>query len=58
MSIQVLFRVTIKNPDSKDAIASEMTTLNLLPYSVKKLGEDDPDTLRVCRYSQILMRPR
>jgi predicted nucleotide-binding protein len=43
MSLQVLFKATIKNPDSRDAIASEMTSLDLLPYSVNKLGKDDPD---------------
>jgi predicted nucleotide-binding protein len=43
MSIQVLFKATIKNPVSKDAIVSEMDNLKLLPYSAKKLGEDEPD---------------
>jgi hypothetical protein len=43
MSLQVLFKATIKNPDSRDAIASEMTSLDLLPYSVSESGKDDPD---------------
>jgi hypothetical protein len=43
MSVQVLFKITIKDPGSKDVVASELNNLNLLPYSIKKVGKNDPD---------------
>ena len=58
MSVQVLFKITIKDPGSKDVVASELNNLNLLPYSIKKVGENDPDPTQspVYQYFQILMR--
>lgn len=50
MPIQVLFKITIKDSNLKEAVASELnnlslssTNFHLLPYSIKKLDKEDPD---------------